>query len=173
MKLSKEDIRLARKRSYDLRKNPAKITDSDRRGADEMFRKHEAFEKEKDVDIARDRRAVSKDLAGFFYNQVRGNIAVMTGREEINPRSCGSNECYQCHANKSLWVNDERPKKKSFFRVGFSTFCFPCFIKIYVPGYIRSMRKEMDGFIARVCDSLIKKLIEIKHKSRKKECCHA
>ena len=172
MKLSKEDIKLARKKVHELRKNPTRITEADRRGADEMFRKNEAFEKEKEDDITRDRKAVTKDLASFTYNQLH-NLTVMTGREGINIRSCESDECYQCHMNKDLWLNDERPKKKAFFRVGFSTFCFPCFIKIYVPGYIRSMRKEMDGFIARVCDSLIKKLIEIKHKSRKKECCHA
>lgn len=93
MKLSKEDVRIARKKVQDLRKNPTRTTEADRQGAKEMFKKHEAFEKEKDDDIARDRKAVSKDLAGFFYNHTQGVGELFHGIGEGKKAYCSFPDC--------------------------------------------------------------------------------
>lgn len=107
MKLSKEDIRIARRKVAELRKNPPRVSEADRQGAKDMLKQHDAFEKEKQDDIARDRKAVSKDLAGFFYNHTQGVGELFHGIGESRKAYCSFPDC-GVHEGEMFNMNDHK-----------------------------------------------------------------
>lgn len=108
--LDKESKRIAKKRVEELRRNPPKITQADRDGADRMFKQHQEFEAQKDRDIERDRQAFAKDLAGFTYNHLVGVGKLFHGIGECKTRNikcqfpdCGAHEGEMYNMKDGKW----------------------------------------------------------------------
>ena len=141
--LTKEEIRIGRQRSAELRKNPTKITEAGRRGADAMFKEQQAWEASKDRSLENERKALAKDTASFAYNQIKGNFTVFAEEGEMADGACGEGDCYQCHAA-------ERPRRKAIFRKGFSSFCLSCLIFYYIPYLFKQRFGEKKVFLKRV-----------------------
>jgi len=72
MRLTKEQIRIGKQKVADLRRNPTKITEADRRAADAEFKKQQDFERSKDRSLENERKGLAQDVAGFVHNHVNG-----------------------------------------------------------------------------------------------------
>jgi len=112
MKLSKDDIRIAKKRSQDLRRNPPKVTQEHRNKAKDLEKQQIAFEESKDRDIVRERKALSKDIAGYVYNQYQGVGAKFHGIGEGKKvycafPGCGKHEGTMHNMKDNKWYDSE------------------------------------------------------------------
>jgi len=141
--LTKEEIRYGKQRVAELRKNPTKITEADRRGADAMLKDQQKWEASKDRSLDNERKALAKDTASFAFNQIRGNFTRFTGTMKIDKNGCGLGDCYQCHVA-------ERPKRKAIYKKGFASYCLSCFIFIYIPYKFNQRFGERKVFLRRI-----------------------
>lgn len=78
-----------------------------------MFEKHQEFEREKDRDIARERSALAKDVAGFAFNQINGNGKYFYGKGGGIPGKKKYCEVPGCgiHENEMFYTDKWRCKR--------------------------------------------------------------
>ena len=87
-------------RIQELKKNPPRILPEHRAGAKRLLDQHNAHEIEKERDIARERKALAKDVASFAFNHTVGIGQIFHGIGEGK-----KNKCHICEEHKSQMFN--------------------------------------------------------------------
>lgn len=91
--ISKENKAKALKRIREIEKNPPVITEAHRRHAAKLLEQNKKFYEDKDRGIDNERKAISKDLAGWVHNQYNGVGKVFHGYGEGKMRKI---KCWFC-----------------------------------------------------------------------------
>ena len=71
-----------------LRKQAVNVTAEHFAGAKKLLDQHNAFEAAKDKDVANERKALAKDVAGFVHNQYNGVGVLFHGFGEGKRTTC-------------------------------------------------------------------------------------
>lgn len=108
----KVDKRAVMRQVENMRKNPPRVLPQHHAEAKKLLDKNKAFYEAKDKDIARERKSVSREIADWTYNQIRGVGKVFHGFGEGKARTlicsfCGEHCSSQWYSVNGKWFGSE------------------------------------------------------------------